>query len=223
LVEWLRERMQHSRPDISLQDPLISADAGYVPDPGLDELRQIARSRGGECLSRVFRGVMEKHEFRCARGHAWLAIAANVKARTWCPKCKPETIARATRDPNGLARMKEVAVQRGGVFLSDAYTSVNDRYRWRCAKGHEWETTPSDVLKGTWCPKCAKVARRDTLETMRQIAAERGGQCLSDAYVHQHAKLLWRCAKGHEWWARPGNVKNGRSWCPTCSRTASGR
>jgi hypothetical protein len=50
---------------------------------------------------------------------------------------------------------------------------------------------------------------------MRAIARRQGGSLVSDEYVDLASALLWRCAKGHEWWTAPQNVKRG-SWCPEC-------
>ncbi len=50
---------------------------------------------------------------------------------------------------------------------------------------------------------------RLTLETFQEIARSKGGACLSDAYVNILAPLRWRCARGHEWEARPANIRSG--------------
>ncbi|MFP2928859.1 zinc-ribbon domain-containing protein [Pyxidicoccus sp. 3LG] len=219
IARELRRRGYRGRmraPDtLRLEDP--------VTDTSLERLRQKARSRGGECLSTAWLGTTAKHRFRCSRGHEWEALAANVLARTWCPGCKNELIAARRRNPRGLEQMRELASARGGVFVSERYTSVNDRHRWRCARGHEWEAAPSDVQKGTWCRTCAIASKRDTLARMRDVARERAGECLSEAYVDTYTKLRWRCARKHEWEARPGNVINRGSWCPVCARSAPGR
>jgi hypothetical protein len=54
-----------------------------------------------------------------------------------------------------------------------------------------------------------------TLAEMQAIARKRGGLCLSEKYEHSKSKLRWRCAEGHEWEAKPNNVRHG-SWCPIC-------
>lgn len=54
------------------------------------------------------------------------------------------------------------------------------------------------------------------IDQLHQIAEERGGECLSDRYIKADSKYLWECAKGHQWKAVPGNIKQG-TWCPYCS------
>lgn len=53
------------------------------------------------------------------------------------------------------------------------------------------------------------------IETYRRIARERGGECLSDTYTNTITPLHFRCAHGHEWDARPHDIKRGK-WCRLC-------
>ena len=55
-----------------------------------------------------------------------------------------------------------------------------------------------------------------TISEMQALARKKGGRCLSTVYNNFKTKLRWRCAKGHEWEATPGNVKHGGTWCPKC-------
>ena len=34
---------------------------------------------------------------------------------------------------------KRSQCEKGGIFLSAAFTDTKTKLRWRCAKGHEWE------------------------------------------------------------------------------------
>lgn len=42
------------------------------------------------------------------------------------------------------------------------------------------------------------------LERYRAVAAERGGELLSQRYIGCRSKLEWKCAEGHVWQALPG-------------------
>jgi hypothetical protein len=50
---------------------------------------------------------------------------------------------------------------------------------------------------------------------MVQIAASRGGRCLSTEYVNVETHLSWRCGEGHRWTATAASVRRGK-WCPYC-------
>jgi len=117
-----------------------------------------------------------------------------------------------------LFEMQALARKRGGWCLSSAYTGALKKIRWRCANGHEWEATPSSIKNcGTWCAKCLTLSLRDSIEEMQALAEKHQGECLSSTYAGAHSKLKWRCAKGHEWDARPSSIKAMGTWCPKCS------
>ena len=67
-------------------------------------------------------------------------------------------------------------------------------------------------------PRLGKVQL--SLEVAAEVAAAKGGVCLSRSYRNNHTKLKWRCSEGHEWEATLANVKNSGTWCPHCAGTA---
>jgi len=54
---------------------------------------------------------------------------------------------------------------------------------------------------------------------MQSLARQRGGRCVSKAFVTMTTNLRWRCKAGHEWEAIPQSIKGG-SWCPMCAGRA---
>ena len=66
---------------------------------GLDEMRELARKRGGECLSEIYpRGRGGKLHWRCRDGHEWESSPAAVKhAGQWCPICSSGLSERLSR------------------------------------------------------------------------------------------------------------------------------
>jgi hypothetical protein len=120
--------------------------------------------------------------------------------------------------------MKRLARRRGGECLSTDYVNATTKLQWRCRDGHEWEATPGSIVQGSWCWVCGHVTSSTaplTIEDMQATAAARGGLCLSATYVNTQTPLLWQCALGHTWKARPSNVRT-KSWCPTCAYSFPG-
>jgi len=171
-------------------------------------LQRIASARGGRCLSTEYVNNRTHLLWECAEGHRWHAVPASVKNGTWCSICAKAR----TRVP--LAEVQRAAIRLGGRCLSDNYVSGVTRLLFECAAGHRWQALPISVRRGHWCPRCMHDGRRKTLEQMQAIAASRGGQCLSDAYINQRQKLRWRCAAGHEWESSANAVRD--HWCPRC-------
>ncbi len=196
---------------------VVAKTSSFEPSNELRDLQLLAQSRGGDCLSQVYKGVVEKHEFICGKGHKWSASPSSIKSGSWCPVCKPERIANSKRK-HSLSTMVALAASKGGKFLSNEFKSVNEKYEWECKEKHKWYAAPVDVMKGRWCRICSTNRQRGSLEEMQLIARKRKGFCLSSAYEGSAKPLRWKCQFGHEWMARPGNVKNSSSWCPVCAR-----
>ena len=205
----------------SPRNSVIRRPSRLAPD-GLERLRAAAAARGGQLLTDRYLGVSERYRFRCQQGHKWDAIGYAVLRGDWCPQCGHEKTGRARRDPEGLARLQAAAAAKGGICLSQTYTSQSARYRFRCAQGHEWATVGSKVFVGNWCPLCgnekigAALRDRQGLARLQAAAAAKGGECLSQTYTNQSAHYRFRCAQGHEWEATAGSVLRGGHWCRWC-------
>jgi hypothetical protein len=102
------------------------------------------------------------------------------------------------------------------VAVEGTSTGLLERYRFRCAAGHEWDAIASQIWLGHWCLQCARLKQRLTIGHVQALAAERGGLCLSTEYRGRDAKLTWQCHRGHVWDTRPANVRAGE-WCPSCA------
>ncbi|WP_420865041.1 zinc-ribbon domain-containing protein [Pseudomonas chlororaphis] len=179
----------------------------------IEGMRQLAQSRGGWCLSDAYRNLSTRLSWRCEHGHEWLADPYRITRGSWCPVC-----ARLQRRST-LETAQRIALERGGRCLSIHCESGRMPLEWQCSKEHRWQTTLASIKRGSWCPTCCRIGRRDTLEAMQQIAAKRGGRCLSESYIDSASALHWECGQGHRWEAVPASVKH-RSWCPVCSMEA---
>ncbi len=193
----------------SLQDLNI-----YSSQRLLEEMKEIAKKRGGECLSEFFIDGRTKLEWRCAKNHIWEAIPESVKSRTWCPFC-------ARNVKLNIFDMRKEAKGRGGLCLSKRYINSQRKLKWQCKKGHIWKAVYGSIQQGSWCPKCANAKGHEKLKSniqeMQKIAEKRGGKCLSKWYMNSQTHLEWQCAEGHVWKAIPNNIKRSR-WCPFCAK-----
>lgn len=174
----------------------------------IEDMRVIARDRGGECLSTKYINNAIHLMWACADGHQWRATPNKIKGGRWCPIC-------ANSSSITIEEMQAIAHQRGGQCISARYISSRTHLLWECKKGHKWKAAPSSVKLGTWCPVCARISSV-TIEDMHKIAHERGGKCLSTQYINSQTHLLWECEKGHQWQAIPNKIRQGR-WCHVCS------
>ncbi|RHZ48689.1 hypothetical protein Glove_543g56 [Diversispora epigaea] len=154
----------------------------------LENARKIAHYRNGECLSGKFINNELLLLWRCAVGHEWNACLINEV---------------------GLENARKIAHGLSEKLICYYYGV------WCCTVGHEWNACLSNVKhKNTWCPHCVGGRPRFSLKDVKQIACNRNGECLSPTYFNNYSDLLWKCAKGHTWYALLREVKNQNNWCP---------
>jgi len=175
----------------------------------IDEMRSIAAKRGGECLSGTYVNAHTKLKWKCASGHIFEVTPSHVKHGRWCRQCGIQSVAKQKR--LSMSEIVKIAKSHNGQCLSDTYTP-NAKLKWQCDKAHIWEAFVHNVKRGSWCPICGH--RRSgrhplSLGEMRRLAASHGGACLSTVYTNTDMRLLWRCKKGHVWWATPSPIKKG--------------
>lgn len=176
----------------------------------IDEMRLIAKSRGGKCLSKKYKNKNTKLLWECEEGHRWWATPDSIKNnKSWCAICSG--VPRYT-----IKDMKEIARIKGGECLSEHYTNYSEPLTWKCERGHIWTTPAKYILKGHWCPVCSNQIPKD-LNHLRKIAENRGGKLLSTEYKGMSANYEWQCEHGHRWFAPAGAVKAGR-WCHQCRK-----
>lgn len=115
----------------------------------------------------------------------------------------------------------ELAVSKDGQCLSTHYINNAAHLEWRCNKGHVWQASYNCVQKH-WCPICGakKRAKNKTLsiESYRQAAIAKGGECLSTVCNGCYDILTWKCNQDHIWTAVAHSIKNTKRWCPICSK-----
>jgi hypothetical protein len=54
---------------------------------GIQAMQQLAKSKGGKCLSKEYIDANTYLEWECKEGHKWIAIPHNIKRGAWCPLC----------------------------------------------------------------------------------------------------------------------------------------
>ena len=116
------------------------------------DMQLLAQRKGGACLSKKYTNSTSNLRWRCSKGHVWAAAPYNVGKLngTWCPHC-------AGVAPRNLDQMIQIAKERGGLCLSESYTSLKGKLLWRCKNNHDFWMTPNKVIhRNAWCPLCTK-------------------------------------------------------------------
>lgn len=175
----------------------------------INQMKQLARKRGGQCLSKEYVNNKTKLKWKCRCGYIWESRADHIINGHWCPNCA------------GVVKLSlniaiDLATKNKGKCLSKKYINNKTKLEWECEFGHKWFAT-LDSLKSqkTWCKKCDANSRKNLLSDAKKIAENRNGKCLAKKYINNYEKMLWQCEYDHTWYASFKDVKSV-SWCPRC-------
>jgi len=115
----------------------------------IEDMQKVAEERSGHCLSSIYTNSENRLLWECSKGHRWEATPKKIAQGNWCPVC-------AGNIKKTINDMQLLAKERGGQCLSTNYKNQSSKLLWRCSKGHQWEAIPSNIMRGSWCPICAK-------------------------------------------------------------------
>ena len=108
----------------------------------IEDMCELAKARGGRCLSLEYIGSKTKLHWQCAKGHTWKATPSSIKTKTWCPDC-------AGNAPLTIHEMQIIANNRGGICLSQKYLGAHKKLEWLCSTGHRWWAKPNAIKTGS--------------------------------------------------------------------------
>jgi len=125
----------------------------------IDEMKKLALTRGGKCLSTEYVSARKKLEWECSNGHRFQNSASKVLGGQWCRLCG---IAKHSEKMRlGLVTMQKFSEQFGGVCLSSSYFNNQKKLKWQCAQGHIWWESFGNIQQKVkigkfWCSLCTK-------------------------------------------------------------------
>jgi len=120
----------------------------------VSEMRVIAKTRGGRCLSKNYINSDTPLLWICKEGHKWKDPAWRIKQGKWCTTCRKISNHRV-KEIKILNKLQRVAASRGGKCLAKNYKNSMTPILWECKDRHRWYASPGNVVSaGSWCGKC---------------------------------------------------------------------
>ncbi|PKM79133.1 MAG: hypothetical protein CVU88_07360, partial [Firmicutes bacterium HGW-Firmicutes-13] len=103
--------------------------SGKKPRITIQEIHDIAKSRGGKCLEHEYKNDSTKMNWECRIGHQWNATANNIRHGRWCPICASGKMERICRiifekcfgEPFPSSWPKWLINRRGNAMQLDGY------------------------------------------------------------------------------------------------------
>ena len=196
---------------------------------------EIAKEWNYEKNCRVSSG--KKVWWKCSKGHEWQIAPRDRTRGSGCPVCAGKKVLEGYNDLATLSPdlAKEWNYERNGWRLPSEFTKRSgQRVWWKCAKGHEWESTIANRTGGCGCPYCSgkKVlpGYNDLSTVSPDLVKEWNyekniGTKPSEYTVGSGKKVWWKCSEGHEWEAIISNRTAHGKGCPYCAglKTISGK
>ena len=189
-------------------------------------MMELAKSRGGSCLSEIYTNVRTKLLWQCQKGHRWETPPAIILKGSWCPYCSRDFASKEnclqTVHPE---LVKEWHPTKNGKLTPADVTPFSGRKAWwRCGQGHQWQTVIAHRSKGHGCPYCSGrfASKENCLRTKNPALAKEwhptknGKLTPRDVTPFSHKKAWWRCRRGHEWKTMIWLRSNGHG-CPYCA------
>jgi hypothetical protein len=122
---------------------------------------------------------------------------------------------------------KELFQINPNIVVLGEYIDATTAILCKCLiDGHEWYSTPNNLLSGCGCPVCGKIAgaakRTKTNEQfLYELSLVNSAITPLDPYVNAKEKIRVKCnVCGHVWYVEPDGLLQGRG-CPECAKIES--
>ena len=168
-----------------------------------------------------YEGVSKKALFRCeVCGHEWSTLPSLLLSGTGCPECGKVKVLDAAhrRMRTDETFRKELNEVNDTIEPIERYASANIPILMLCKTcGYEWKATPSHLLNGTSCPRCAgnlTLSHEDFIEALPRTGTQievLGQYCGSGKPIEVRCKIC-----GYEWSPVAGSLLSGAG-CPSCA------
>ena len=179
--------------------------------------------------SDVFPYTSKKYWWNCDNGHSYLASVANRTYGYGCPYCAHKLPIRGQNDLETVnpSLAKEWDYDKNkGIKPSDVLPMSNQKYWWKCNKGHSYSASIYARTNGDGCPFCSghRVLKgfNDLATLNPKLAAEwdyeKNYPLLPEQVTKSSGKKVWWvCNKGHEWQTTIAKRNVDGLGCPYCS------
>ena len=145
-------------------------------------------------------------------GYEWEVVPHDLLRGYGCPKCYG--MYKTTEEFK--QELKEI---NDDIEVLGEYVNSYTKIKVRCKiDGYEWSATPSNLLRGYGCPKCAG-KNKTTEEFINRMKKVNDDIEILGEYVNNRIKIKCKCKiDGYEWEATPNNLLRGYG-CPKCSES----
>ena len=184
--------------------------------------KQNSNSENIEILGK-YEGSKIKIKCKCKiDGYEW-EVTPNrlLSGNDGCPKCAIKSrIDKQTKTHEKF--IQEIKEINDDIEILGTYKTNKTKIKCRCkVDGYEWETIPSNLLRGQGCPKCAgamKLTHEEFLDKFKKQNSNSENIEILGKYINNYTKIKCKCKiDEYEWESIPNSLLSQNTGCPKCN------
>ena len=149
-------------------------------------------------------------------GHEWEVTPTNILRGHGCPMC-----GKNIKKEHETFEKQLLKIHKGKIELLEQYKNARTPMKVKClVDEYIWECTPSDLIRGRGCPRCAG-NERYTTETYKKKIFDlyMNEYVVLDEYINSKTKILVKhTVCNHKWSVTPSSLIAGYG-CPKCQES----
>ena len=98
----------------------------------LDDVKKLAESKNGKCLSKVYINSISKMDWECSDGHIWSTTYSAIKTGGWCPFCSKKI-------KHTIEQVKEIALSKNIKCIDEIFINNKQIMNFECNNGHSFK------------------------------------------------------------------------------------
>lgn len=152
-------------------------------------------------------------------GHEWNPLPRKLLEGFGCPEC-----AKRKRKKTHECFVSQMSIINPNIQFTTKYIADNAKIGCKCQHGHEWDATPSNLLRGTGCPHCFAESRKTSPRRKTQEQFEEEINNINPnieiigRYINSSTRISCKCKFcNSEFYITPGSKNcNAHFNCPYC-------
>lgn len=150
----------------------------------------------------------------------WSVIPCTLQRGAGCPKCGRINQA-GSRKKSSSEFSNELKMVNPNVEIIDEYVNSKTKIAVRCKEcNYEWAVSPTSLLRGSGCPKCAGNMRKTHERFVSEMKSLNPNILIKGTYKNAKTNILVQCMLcNYEWEPTPTNLLF-RNECPSCKKTS---
>jgi hypothetical protein len=183
-----------------------------------EDIKEYFQERGYKLVSTEYKGVHEKLDTICPKGHPYKVCFAVFKDKkdgkigSRCSTCCTNNHKHTQEYIEGFLEEYGYQLQEGEV-----YKGIKHKLKVICPEGHLFPVSFESFKRGSRCTCCKNVKNsKYTMKEVKEYVEKYDYILVSTTYNGSHGKLHLNCPKGHLYITTFNNFKNSNTRCRTC-------